>query len=130
MAKKYNTQNLINAAMKTPEERKKASRNGGIKSGIIKRRNKTIKESLLMLAQMDFNMDDDKKVREKLEQMGIQVTEQEIATFNLYQRAKNNAKDFEVMRDSSGQKPTEKTMNVAIDESRLAQDIIAEHFGE
>jgi translation elongation factor EF-Ts len=129
MKRKYNTQNLINAAMKTPEQRKIDSTTGGIKSGIVKRRNKTIKESLLMLAQMDFNMEDDKKVRQKLEEFGISVTEQEIATFNLYQRAKNNAKDFEVMRDSSGQKPTDKVANVTVDDGRLAETIISEHFG-
>lgn len=82
-----NEKNLI--PVKTKSEAKKRGRAGGIKSGEARRKRKTLKEELLLLLSQG-------KTQEKM-------------SLALIEKAMNgDTKAFEVIRDSIGEKPTDK----------------------
>lgn len=82
-----NEQNLIPfTSDQSREEAKKNGRKGGIASGKARRENKLIRERIL-------------------ERMG--ESDWDTMIDNLIQRASNDTKSFEVLRDTIGQKPTE-----------------------
>ena len=74
-----------NAAL-TPEERSERGRKAGTRSGEIRRENRRLKDAII-----DRMSDDD---------LGEIID-------NLIRRAKRNTRDFEVLRDTIGQKPKE-----------------------
>lgn len=79
------------------EEAVKNGRKGGIASGVAKRENKLIRERIL-------------------ERMGEDDWDTMID--NLIERASNDTKSFEVLRDTIGQKPVEKVAVGASDEAK------------
>ena len=82
-----NEQNL--KPVKTKKEARERGRNGGIKSGEVRRERKTLKEELLLLL--------------------AQGNTQEKISLSLIQEAMGgNTKAFEVIRDTVGEKPVDK----------------------
>lgn len=81
-----NSENLIPNSQRTPDELREMRRNGGIKSGQVRREKKIFQQAIA-------------------ERMGFNDFNEMID--NLIERAKKNDKSFEILRDTLGQKPTE-----------------------
>lgn len=85
-----NEENLVSFADRSTEEVRAIARKGGINSGKSRRERKTLKEELLLLlAEGD--------------------TQKNISVALIQQALEGNTKAFEVIRDSIGEKPTDKT---------------------
>lgn len=87
-----NPQNLIPNSERTPEELREMTRKGGIRSGEVRRARKTLKEELLLLLS-----DGD--------------TQKRISLAQLEKALAGDTKAYEVIRDTIGEKPTEKVEN-------------------
>lgn len=86
-----NTQNL--KPVRTKKEARERGKNGGIKSGEVRAKRRTLKEELLALLETKI---EDKTIQEKI-------------SFSLIQEAINgNVKAFETIRDTIGEKPKDK----------------------
>ena len=84
-----NSQNLIPNSQRTPQELREMTRKGGIRSGEVRRARKTLREELLaLLSQGD--------------------TQERISLAQLEKALNGDTKAFEVIRDTIGEKPTEK----------------------
>ena len=84
-----NKQNLIPNSQRTPSELREMTRKAGIKSGEARRARKTLKETLIMMLEEGNTQDN--------------------ITFALLQKALNgDTKAYEVIRDTVGEKPTDK----------------------
>lgn len=84
-----NKQNLIPNSQRTPSELREMTRKAGIKSGEARRARKTLKETLLMMLEEGNTQDN--------------------ITLALLQKALNgDTKAYEVIRDTVGEKPTDK----------------------
>ena len=101
VAHQNNEQNLIPFNERTEEEQRKIARQGGIKSGEVRRQRKTLKEELLLLLDENDN--------------------QKNMTVSLLLKALDgDIKAFEVVRDTIGEKPTDKVemnANVSYEEA-------------
>ncbi len=89
MAKTGNMDNLIPNSKRSPEEVRENGRKGGIKSGETRRKRKTLREELLALLETE-------QYQEK------------ISLSLIKQAVDGNTKAFEVIRDSIGEKPSDK----------------------
>lgn len=97
-----NAENLIPQNKRTKSEQREIARQGGIASGKARKEKKLIKDRILeRMGEKDWNTMID----------------------NLIERASNDTKSFEVLRDTIGQKPVEK---VAIGASEDAKNELAE----
>ena len=84
-----NEQNLIPNSKRTPSELREMTRKAGIASGEARRARKTLKETLLMMLEEGNTQND--------------------ITLALLQKALNgDTKAYEVIRDTVGEKPTDK----------------------
>ena len=94
-----NEQNLkpIRKGDLSSEELKKRQSNGGKKSAEVRRENKLIKDRIL-------------------ERMG--ETDWDTMIDNLIERASSDTKSFEVLRDTIGQKPTDKVEVANLDKAK------------
>lgn len=111
-----NEQNLIPfTSDQSREEAKKNGRKGGIASGEAKRRERTLKETLEKLLSLSIK---DEATREYIRQLGFNDEELDNKTainVAMYQEAlKGNVKAYELIRDTMGEKPTDK---LAIEEA-------------
>lgn len=79
--------------VRTKREARKRGKNGGIKSGEVRRERKTLKEELLLLLATDD-------------------AQQRISTALIEQAQKGNTKAFEIIRDTIGEKPIEHVQNI------------------
>ena len=101
-----NDQNLIPVTKRTPREQKEISSKGGIASAEAKRARKTLKETLLMMLEEGNTQND--------------------ITLALLQKALNgDTKAYEVIRDTVGEKPTDK-----IEQSGELNNTITVRFNE
>ena len=104
-----NADNLIPNSERTPEELREMTRKGGIKSGETRRRKKTLREQMEMLLSLPVQ---DDETRAFIESLGIESEEVNNAlaiTLSMYQEAlKGNTKAFELIRDTIGEKPTDR----------------------
>lgn len=89
MASTGNIDNLIPNSERSPEEVRENGRKGGIKSGETRRKRKTLREELLALLETN----------QYQEKMSLSLIKQAID---------GNTKAFEVIRDSIGEKQTDK----------------------
>lgn len=81
-----NEENLVPQNRRTKSEQREIAKMGGIKSGEARREKKLWKDEIMKrLGEKDWNKIVD----------------------NLIDRASKNSKDFEVLRDTMGQKPTD-----------------------
>ena len=82
---------------------------GGIKSGEARRRKKTLREQMEMLLALPVK---DPNTRDFIESLGIdpETIDNALAiTLSMYQEAlKGNTKAFELIRDTIGEKPTDR----------------------
>ena len=84
-----NEQNLIPVTKRTPREQREISSKGGIASAEAKKARKTLKETLLLMLEEGNTQDN--------------------ITLALLERAlKGDTKAYEVIRDTVGEKPTDK----------------------
>lgn len=87
-----NEENLINLRDRTPEERKEIARKGAEATNKLLKERKTLREELLfLLSQGDM--------------------QEKITTSLLDKASKGDTKAFEVVRDTIGEKPTDKVEN-------------------
>lgn len=92
--KKYNTQNLIPNEQRTPNERRENARKAGKKSGEVRLARKTFKEEFTALLEGVNNKGE---------------SNNKAITMALMQRAlRGDTKAFEIIRDTIGEKPTDK----------------------
>lgn len=83
-------ENLIPFNELTKEEQRQLAIKGGTKSGEVRRARKTLKEELLLLLETNN-------------------TQNNVTIALLKQAEKGNTKAFEILRDTIGEKPTDKT---------------------
>lgn len=105
-----NEQNLTPfTSEQSREEAVKNGAKGGRASGESKRRKKTLREQMEMLLSLPVQ---DEQTRDFIESLGIQPDEVNNAlaiTLSMYQEAlKGNTKAFELIRDTIGEKPTDR----------------------
>ena len=101
-----NEQNLIPNSLRSPSEVRENGRKGGIKSAETRRARKTMKETLLMMLAEGNTQDN--------------------ITLALLQKALNgDTKAYEVIRDTVGEKPTDK-----IEQSGELNNTITVKFNE
>ena len=82
-------ENLVSLGDRTTEEQRKIARQGGIKSGESRRARKTLKETLLLMLEEGD-------------------TQNNITLALLDKALKGDTKAYEVIRDTVGEKPTDK----------------------
>lgn len=93
--------NLIPVTMRSKEEARQISRNGGIKSGETRRKKANLRKTFEMLAQMKIAPDD---MRERLQEMGLDPTgENAIAMAMMLQAMAGDVKAFEQCAKYLGQ---------------------------
>lgn len=97
MANEQNLKKGKGFETRTTEEQRKIAQMGGIASGKARREQKLIRERILeRMGETDWNTMID----------------------NLIERASNDTKSFEVLRDTIGQKPVEKVSMSATEEAK------------
>lgn len=107
------TKNLIPMNKRSEEEVKNMQRKGGVNSGKARRNKAMLKDCINILLE--------KKVID--EETGKKLTGAEQLSINLFQKALSEvdtakaAKAFEVLRDTSGQKPVDKIMVAEVDQN-------------
>ena len=104
-----NEQNLIPNSERTPEELREITRKGGQKSGEARRMKRTLREQMEMLLSLPVK---DESTKGFIESLGIDpesIDNATAITLSMYQEAlKGNTKAFELIRDTLGEKPTDK----------------------
>ena len=106
MANEQNLSNREATYFRSGEEAVKNGRKGGKRSGEVRRENKLIRERIL-------------------ERMG--ESDWDTMIDNLIQRASNDTKSFEVLRDTIGQKPVEQ---LELSSRKEAQNKLDEMLGQ
>lgn len=91
-----NEENLISLGDRTTEEQREIARKGGIASGKARRERKTLREELLLLLEKGD-------------------TQEKISLAMIKEALDGNTKAFEVIRDTIGEKPIDKTADVTRD---------------
>ncbi|MGI6048990.1 MAG: hypothetical protein ACOYEG_13460 [Petrimonas sp.] len=122
-----NEQNLIPNEMRTPEERRENARKAGIASGEARRKKKRMKELCDLVLN---NKIQDERAVEGLRQRFPEIESDDI-TYELvlilkqYEKAKDgDSKAFELLRDTSGQKPVEKQEITNIDNKGFLKVVV------
>ena len=104
-----NEQNLIPNSERTPSERRENARKAGKASGEARRRKKTLKEQMELLLSLPVK---DESTKAFIESLGIDsdvINNSMAITLSMYQEAlKGNTKAYELIRDTLGEKPTDK----------------------
>lgn len=108
-----NEQNLMSIqevnSRRTPEQHSKDSSKGGKRSGEIRRQRKTLKEQLELLLSLPVK---DEQTRDYIASLGIDpdtIDNATALTLSMYQEGlKGNTKAYELIRDTLGEKPTDK----------------------
>ena len=101
-----NEQNLIPNSERTPKQRRENAQKAGIASGEARRKKRDLKLAMQALLEADIK---DKKTGE------VMSGAEAIAVAQYKKALKGDAKAFELIRDTSGQKPIEKVEQVNID---------------
>ena len=108
-----NEQNLLRgnpeSQFKSGREAAENGRKGGIKSGEAKRQRRTLKEQMELLLSLPVK---DESTKGFIESLGIDpemIDNATAITLSMYQEAlKGNTKAYELIRDTLGEKPTDK----------------------
>lgn len=92
---------------RTTEEQREIARSGGIASGEARRKKRDIRLALEMLLEKEFK-----------DRSGNTVTGAEAIAAKQFEKAmKGDTKAFEVVRDTAGQKPTDKIVVAEVEQS-------------
>lgn len=119
---------LVPYSKLSKEAREYNARLGSIASREKRRNTLILSETMKMLLEMPL-VDED-IIRTTLQSRGYDdelLTEATAICFSQIQRAKQDSKSFEVVRDTIGQKPIDKQVVVTSEET--PQEIISKHFG-
>jgi hypothetical protein len=113
-----NEQNLIPNSKRTPNELRQQTQKGGIASGEARRRKRDIRLALEALLEKDIT-----------DRHGNTMsTAEAIAIKQIEKALKGDTKAFEVVRDSAGQKPSDKIdLTVNDDSAREMDEYFARH---
>ena len=113
-----NEQNLIPNSERTPNELRQQTQKGGIASGEARRRKRDIRLALEALLEKDIT-----------DRHGNTMsTAEAIAIKQIEKALKGDTKAFEVVRDSAGQKPSDKIdLTVNDDSAREMDEYFARH---
>lgn len=105
-------ENLIPNSERTPEQLREQTRKGGIASGQARKKKKTLQEICQAMMATKVTSEADIKKLQKL-YPGLDVSDIDYATAMTYAQVnkalKGDAKAFEVVRDTGGEKPVNKT---------------------
>lgn len=102
-------ENLKNLADRTPEERTEIAKKGIIASHEARKRNKNLRQAMQMWLANDSGMKDEQ---------GNDLTGTELmVAVAVKEMAKGNPKFWELIRDTSGQKPVEKVVVAEVEQS-------------
>lgn len=113
-----NEQNLIPNSERTPNELRQQTQKGGIASGEARRRKRDIRLALEALLEKDIT-DRNGNTMSTAEAIAIKQIEKAL---------KGDTKAFEVVRDSAGQKPSDKIdLTVNDDSAREMDEYFARH---
>lgn len=113
-----NEQNLIPNSERTPSELREQTQRGGIASGEARRRKRDIRLALEALLEKDIT-DRNGNTMSTAEAIAIKQIEKAL---------KGDTKAFEVVRDSAGQKPTDKIdLTVNDDSAKEMDEYFARH---
>lgn len=95
--------------VQSKEEARERGRKGGLKSGEVRRQKRTLKEQMETLLSLPVK---DDNTRNFIESLGIDpetIDNATAITLSIYQEAlKGNTKAYELIRDTLGEKPTDK----------------------
>ena len=116
--KPTNPQNLIPQSKKSPEERSKIAKMGGIASGEAKRRKKTFREAMEAILETEVIDKNGNKI-----DLLTSISTKQIEKAN-----KGDTKAFEVIRDTIGQKPVER-VEITEWDTKIAGEIEAYVYG-
>ena len=101
-----NLKTLKPKIIKTSEEAKERGKNGGIKSGIVRRQQRTFKD---LFIQFEITSD---SLKEKLRKSGFddeEMTNKTALMYSMYLKAlKGDTKAFEIVCNLMGEKPADK----------------------
>ena len=101
--------NLVSLKDRTTEEQRQIAIKGGKASGEARRQRKTFKELFEMLFSLEVS---DEQTKAFIKSLGItdeNITNDMAITLSMYQEAlKGNTKAFELIRDTTGEKPADK----------------------
>lgn len=101
--------NLVSLKDRTTEEQRQIAIKGGKASGEARRQRKTFKELFEMLLSLEVS---DEQTKAFIKSLGItdeNITNDMAITLSMYQEAlKGNTKAFELIRDTTGEKPADK----------------------
>ena len=102
-------ENLKNLADRTPEERTEIAKKGIIASHEARKRNKNLRQAMQMWLANDSGVKD---------KQGNDLTGTELlVAVAVKEMAKGNPKFWELIRDTSGQKPVEKVVVAEVEQS-------------
>jgi hypothetical protein len=116
-----NEQNLLKKEDRTASERRESARNAGIASGEARRRKRDLRLAMEMLLEKDIT-----------DSSGKTVSGAEAIALKQFQKAlKGDTRAFEMIRDTAGQKPIDKTVQANIDTEYLESvEYISKLFSE
>ena len=104
-----NSENLVNIADRTTSEQREIQKKGGKASGEARRMKRTLREQLEMLLSLPVK---DEATKGFIESLGVDpetIDNATAITLSMYQEAlKGNTKAFELIRDTLGEKPSDK----------------------
>lgn len=102
-----NAKNLIPNSERTPQELKEMTSKGGKASGEARRLKRDLRRACETLLEMDIKGKDGT----------IKTGAEAIAIAQLQKALKGDAKAFEMLRDTAGQKPVERIMVAEVEQS-------------
>lgn len=104
-----NLKTLKPKIIKTSEEAQKKGKNGGIKSGIVRRQQKTFKDLFIQFSKLEITSD---SLKDKLKKAGFddeEMTNKTALMYSMYLKAlKGDTKAFEIVCNLMGEKPADK----------------------
>nr|DAM40451.1 MAG TPA: hypothetical protein [Caudoviricetes sp.] len=104
-----NVGNLRPIKTLSKEEAQKKGKNGGIKSGIARRQQKTFKDLFIQFSKLEITND---KLKDKLKKAGFddeEMTNKTALMYSMYLKAlKGDTKAFEIVCNLMGEKPADK----------------------
>lgn len=115
--------NLIPVTKRTKEEARLISQNGGKKSGKVRAEKRLLKDTILMMLQ---HKPTPEMIQECSEKFGFNPKDlQDVITGGLMTKAMSgDAKAFEVLRDTAGQKPVDQVELGTMDKTPFKIQII------
>ena len=116
-----NEQNLIPTSMRSKSEVRENARKGGIKSGETRREKKNLRLAMEALLEKSYKASD-----------GTEISGAEAIALKQMEKAlKGDAKAFELVRDTAGQKPVEVVEQVNVDaQYQEKMEMLKKYFGD